>query len=146
MSIRNKVLAAYKKISPATVKEASIYTRLDYKQVSGAVTQLAEQGRLERVSRGTYTYVWDKSEKPVLDSKLEETTVVMDDTRMMIDTETGEITREPAIDESMSDWVQFTNVLTDQDFLQFLSDHSVPLDLINELVLLSYYYQRYVVK
>lgn len=137
MSIRNKVLAAYKKISPATVREASIYTRLDYKQVSGAVTQLAEQGKLERVSRGTYTYVWDKSEKPVLDTKLEETTVVMDSEPEV---------EVPIVEDNVLDFVRFTDVLTNQEFLQFLGDHDVPLELINELVLLSYYYQRYVVK
>ena len=137
MSIRNKVLGAYKKISPATVKQAADYTKLDYKQVSGAVTQLTEQGKLERVGRGTYVYIWDESEKPVLNTKLEETTVVMDSEPEV---------EVPIVDDNVLDFVRFTDVLTNQEFLQFLGDHDVPLELINELVLLSYYYQRYVVK
>lgn len=137
MSIRNKVLGAYKKISPATVKQAADYTKLDYKQVSGAVTQLTEQGKLERVGRGTYVYIWDESEKPVLNTKLEETTVVMDSEPEV---------EVPIVDDNVLDFVRFTDVLTNQEFLQFLEDHDVPLELINELVLLSYYYQRYVVK
>lgn len=137
MSIRNKVLGAYKKISPATVKQAADYTKLDYKQVSGAVTQLTEQGKLERVGRGTYVYIWDESEKPVLNTKLEETTVVMDSEPEV---------EVPIVEDNVLDFVRFTDVLTNQEFLQFLGDHDVPLELINELVLLSYYYQRYVVK
>lgn len=129
MSIRNKVLAAYKKMSPATPRQIADVTKLNYKQVSGAVTQLAEQGKLERVSRGTYIYVWDKADKPIPtvddikrfnQTKLEDTTVVVD-------------TPVEVYDEN-------------QAFYDFLLDHGIEADVIDQIVLLSDYFTRYVAK
>lgn len=133
MSIRNKVLAAYKRISPATPRQVADYTKLEYKQVSGAVTQLAEQGKLERVSRGVYTYVWHENEKRLADrlignTKLEETTVVISnestDAAVVIDQESNET----------------------QAFTEFLIDHGIEQDIIDQIVLLADYYTRYVAK
>ena len=119
MSICNKVLAADKKISPATPRQVADYTKLEHKQVSGAVTQLAEQGRLDRVSRGVYTYVWDKSEKPTAVISSENTEAVV-----VIDEESKET----------------------QDFTDFLLDHGIEQDVIDQIILLSDYYTRYVAK
>lgn len=138
MSIRNKVLAAYKKMSPATPRQIADVTKLNYKQVSGAVTQLAEQGKLERVSRGTYIYVWDKSEKPLVKvpeglsaeaayesgarwnaERAEEKTIV--------DTPVEVYDENPA-------------------FYDFLLDHGIEADVIDQIVLLSDYFTRYVAK
>ena len=117
MSIRKKVIEAYQKISPATVKDVAEYTKLEYKQVSGAVTQLAEQGKLKRVDRGTYIYVWDKSEKPSVISN-----TLMSD--------------EEAVDEPLEEYLPSLN--------QFIIDHGIDEDTLHQIELLTEYYERYV--
>lgn len=138
MSIRNKVLAAYKKISPATPRQVADYTKLEYKQVSGAVTQLAEQGKLERVSRGVYIYVWDENEKPLV--KVPE--------KMSAEDVYEDVARWKAARSEEKTVVGTPPEAYDPNkaFYDFLLDHGIDPDVIDQIVLLSDYFNRYVAK
>lgn len=134
MTIRDKVINAFKKLGPSSPSKIAEYTKLDYKQVSGAVTQLTKQGRLQKVSRGTYTYVWSESEKP-------------QPTHMLLNVETGEITREevPEVEElpvftDQDDHIEFFN-----GFIEWISsEHDIPGDVLDEIAFLATYYSKYV--